>query len=55
MGIDHLEIKVYDTGIGIKNEDKDKLFQLFGKLPDQQNINREGTGLGLHITKQLVE
>ncbi len=33
---DYLVIKIKDTGVGIKNEDKKKLFQLFGKLNDPE-------------------
>lgn len=49
-----LIIKVEDTGIGIKDEDKAKLFESFTRLEQSRNRNIEGTGLGLKITKQLV-
>lgn len=49
-----LIIKVSDTGIGIKDEDKQKLFEAFSRLEQSRNRNIEGTGLGLRITKQLV-
>lgn len=49
-----LIIKVKDTGIGIKDEDKAKLFESFSRLEQTRNRNIEGTGLGLKITKQLV-
>lgn len=49
-----LIIKVSDTGIGIKDEDKEKLFQAFSRIEQTRNRNIEGTGLGLKITKQLV-
>ena len=48
-------ISVEDTGIGIKPEDLEKLFDGFQRLEEQKNRNIEGTGLGLNITKQLVE
>ena len=38
-----------DTGIGIKNEDKENLFKLFGKLEATAQINTSGIGLGLTI------
>lgn len=46
---------VSDTGIGIKYEDQQKLFDSFQRLDMERNRNIEGTGLGLSITKQLVE
>lgn len=50
-----LIISVEDTGIGIKNEDIDKLFEKFGRLDLEKNISIEGSGLGLAITKKLIE
>lgn len=49
-----LHVDVVDTGQGIKDEDKDKLFSSFIRLNEQKNQSIEGTGLGLAITKQLV-
>ncbi len=49
-----LHICVEDTGIGIKKEDKEKLFQSFQQLDSKRNRNIEGTGLGLAISKQLL-
>ena len=48
-------IKVKDTGIGIKEEDKANLFGKFERFDSKKNSNIEGTGLGLSITKRLVE
>ena len=48
-----LTFKVIDTGIGIKKSDYDKIFQKFERL-DQGQKNIEGTGLGLVITKELL-
>lgn len=50
-----LEISVEDTGIGIKTEDMDKLFDSFVRLDQEKNHTVEGTGLGLNITKKLVD
>lgn len=50
-----MRYSVVDTGQGIKNEDKDKLFQAFSQVNQAQNHHTEGTGLGLAISKQLVE
>jgi signal transduction histidine kinase/ActR/RegA family two-component response regulator len=49
-----LVIYVTDTGIGIKEEDMGNLFMKFTRLEESRNRNIEGTGLGLHITQQLV-
>lgn len=50
-----IRIQVRDTGIGIKEEDIDKLFQSFQRLDETKNRRVEGTGLGLALTKQLVD
>ena len=47
-------ISVTDTGIGIKKEDLDNLFERFTRLEEKRNRNIEGTGLGLHISKLLI-
>ncbi len=49
-----LFISVTDTGIGISDEDKNKLFASYIRVDQKKNRNIEGTGLGLSITKQLV-
>ncbi len=46
---------VIDTGIGIKEEDIPKLFVSFERIEEKRNRNIEGTGLGISITKQLLE
>ena len=50
-----LRVEVKDTGIGIKDEDRDKLFNSFIRLDLEQNRNVEGTGLGLKLVKNLTE
>ena len=49
-----MHICVEDTGIGIKKEDMEKLFQSFQQLDSKRNRNIEGTGLGLAISKNLI-
>ena len=49
-----LVVSVSDTGMGIRDEDKDKLFKSFQRLDEKKNRNIEGTGLGLHITHSLL-
>ncbi len=50
-----LIISVEDTGMGIKTDQVDKLFNKFSRLDEEKNITIEGTGLGLAITKKLLE
>ncbi|MGN0637488.1 MAG: ATP-binding protein [Huintestinicola sp.] len=50
-----LIISVKDTGMGISDEDKAKLFDSFRRINSSQTRNIEGTGLGLAITKRLAE
>lgn len=50
-----LKVSVSDTGIGISEDDRKKLFQLFGKLEETASINTSGIGLGLSICKKIVE
>lgn len=50
----YLDFEIEDTGIGIRDEDKEKLFQNFTRLDEKKNRNIEGTGLGLSLTKKLV-
>lgn len=50
-----LTISVEDTGIGIKDEDKEKIFTAFKQISNLQTAKYGGTGLGLSITKRLIE
>ena len=50
-----LTITVSDTGRGIKKEKLDTLFTKFNRLEEDRNSTIEGTGLGLVITKALIE
>lgn len=50
-----LHFSVKDTGIGIKEEDRAKLFTLFGKLESSSQLNTKGIGLGLNICKKIIE
>lgn len=50
-----LHYKVSDTGIGIKEEDFDKLFEKFERVEKEKNRNIEGTGLGLNIASRLLK
>jgi signal transduction histidine kinase len=55
LDADFIEISVVDTGIGIKSEDLPKLFQEFSQIESGYTRNHEGTGLGLALTRRLVE
>ena len=45
---------IRDTGIGIKEEDIDKIFGAFNQVDTRKNRNIQGTGLGLAISKELA-
>ena len=49
-----MTVSVEDTGIGIKEEDRSKLFESFQRLDEVQNRNIEGTGLGISIVQGLL-
>lgn len=51
----YIILEVCDTGIGIKDEDQDKLFKLFGFINNTKHVNRNGIGLGLVIADQITE
>ena len=50
-----IKISVIDSGLGIKKEDLNCLFNAFQQVNSKVTRNKEGTGLGLTISKQLVE
>ena len=50
-----LEIAVSDTGIGIRKDKLENLFENFIRIEESRNRNIEGAGLGLSITKRLIE
>lgn len=49
-----LRYGISDTGQGIREEDKERLFGAFAQVNAEANHAKEGTGLGLSISKQLV-
>ena len=51
----YLEISVADSGIGIKPEDQERIFGEFEQLDSTYAREQEGTGLGLALTRKLVE
>lgn len=51
----YLDMRIKDTGIGIRDEDKSKLFDSFQQFDARKNRGIVGTGLGLAICKKLVD
>ncbi|MFX1590538.1 MAG: ATP-binding protein, partial [Promethearchaeota archaeon] len=54
----NIDIEVMDTGVGITEEEKEMLFKKFGKIErygKDLDVDVEGAGLGLFISKELVE
>lgn len=51
----HTTIRIKDTGMGISAEDQQKLFAPFSRVGGVEKTTITGTGLGMWITKQLVE
>lgn len=52
---DFISIKIIDEGIGIKEEDFDKIFSKFSRLDNPLTRKVQGSGLGLYITKTLIK
>lgn len=50
-----LTVSVTDTGIGMQKEDMDRLFSPYERLDEKRNRAVEGTGLGMAITRQLLD
>lgn len=51
----YIVTRISDTGIGMKEEEKKKLFQEFYRAKNEQTRNIGGTGLGLSIVKRIVD
>jgi PAS domain S-box-containing protein len=51
----YVQVHVRDTGIGIRNEDMGKLFIEFQQLDSGPDRRYQGTGLGLALTKRIIE
>ena len=50
-----IRISVKDTGIGVKEEDSEKLFTAYERLDEERNSAIQGTGLGLDISRRFSE
>lgn len=55
VAVNEISIKVQDEGVGIKPEDYNKVFKKFSRLENHLTSKTQGNGLGLYITKELVE
>ncbi len=53
--VDRIEIRVKDTGMGISSENQKKMFAPFFRVEGEETATITGTGLGMWVTKQLVE
>jgi len=51
----NFKVSVKDTGIGVKEEDLDKLFTAYERLDEERNSAIQGTGLGLDISRRFSE
>jgi signal transduction histidine kinase len=49
------KVSIHDEGIGIREEDIPRLFGKFTRLFDKRAMNIGGTGLGLYITREIIE
>ena len=50
-----VEIMVSDSGIGINEQERERIFERFYQIRNSQNNSNIGTGIGLHLTRSLVE
>ncbi len=54
-GVEGAEISVQDTGVGVRPQDREKLFQHFRRGRDRGTEGETGTGLGLGICREIVQ
>jgi PAS domain S-box-containing protein len=54
-GVESITIDVEDTGLGIPERDQPRLFEAFSRAEGDDRREREGTGLGLHLSRKLAE
>jgi len=54
-GVCELRFEVADSGIGISKEDQERLFMMFERVDSSASSKNDGTGIGLAISKRLIE
>ena len=54
-GNSQLELRVIDSGVGIKNNELDKIFDRYYQTDSKYSTEEQGTGIGLALTKELIE
>lgn len=54
-GKERVMIKIEDSGIGIPEDDKKKMFEKFSRAKNAVNLYTDGSGLGLFITKKIID
>lgn len=52
---DDIQLRVHDNGIGINDEDKDRVFEKFFRAKNAMDKDKIGSGLGLFTTKNIIE
>jgi len=55
MRIEEIEIQIQDTGLGIPRNQQNQVFTKFFRAANIKKIDTEGTGLGLYISKNIIE
>ena len=51
----YIELSIKDTGIGLNNEQIERIFERFYQINNDITRNQAGTGVGLHLTRSLVQ
>ena len=52
---DRISVEVIDKGVGIPEEDKEKIFEKFYRVGNEATKRAKGTGLGLYITSRIMQ
>ena len=55
LSLSMVKVSITDTGKGIKKKDQDKIFKMFGSVIGESEINTNGIGLGLTISKMIAQ